>query len=66
MNPSNTQLKSLVKETFMELLTEQREEFQSMLIDVFEEIGLIHAIEEGLKTPPVEKEEMLAWLNERA
>ena len=66
MNPSDVQFKSLVKEAILELIQEQREEVKSLLADVFEDAGLVRAIEEGLKTPSVDRDEMLSWLNDRA
>jgi len=60
-----SQLKELIKESFVELLSERKEEFRLLIVDALEEIGMVQAIEEGLKTPRVDREEALSWIKSR-
>jgi len=60
-----SQLKELIKESFVELLSERKEEFRMLIVDALEEIGMVQSIEEGLKTPRVDREEALSWIKSR-
>ena len=42
------QIKNLIKESIMELLSERREEIQAFVVEMIEDIGMSNAIEEGV------------------
>jgi hypothetical protein len=52
-------IKSLLKETLIELLEERREEFSELLLEVLEDVALARAIREGERTGLVDKNEIL-------
>lgn len=58
------QIKSLIKEAVMELVSEQREEIHSLLVEVLEDAVMVSAIEEGLSTPRLNPEEMNSWVEQ--
>ena len=59
------QIKNLIKESIMELLSKKREEIKEFLVEMIEDIRMSNAIEEGLQTPVVETNAMLSWLEQQ-
>ena len=59
------QIKNLIKESIMELLSERREEIQAFVVEMIEDIGMSNAIEEGLQTPVVDTDEVLSLLEQQ-
>ena len=55
----DARLKSLLKETLVELLEERREEFSELLLEALEDLALSRAIREGEGTGLVDKKEIL-------
>lgn len=62
---SETQVKELLKQAFVELLEERRDLLYDLFAEVIEDFALARAIEQGESTESVSKEEVLAIL-ERA
>ena len=62
---SETQVKELLKQAFVELLEERRDLLYDLFAEVIEDLALARAIEQGESTESVSKEEVLAIL-ERA
>jgi len=62
---SETQVKALLKQAFVELLEERRDLLYDLFAEVIEDFALARAIEQGESTESVSKEEVLAIL-ERA
>jgi len=62
---SETQVKALLKQAFVELLEERRDLLYDLFAEVIEDLALARAIEQGESTESVSKEEVLAIL-ERA
>ena len=58
------QIKEMLKEVIVELLKERNHEFAKLLIEAIEDYLLGKAIEEGLSTNDVSKEEVFRILNE--
>ena len=56
------QLKSLIKEALGEIIDERREMLRELFEEVLEEIALARAIEEGLLSDAVSREEVFALL----
>jgi len=52
-------LKALLKETFLEVLEENREEFSQLLLEIFEDLALCRAIREGEGSPDADRQEIL-------
>ena len=50
-------LKQIIKQSMLELFDENREEFSNLLTEIIEDIALSKAIEEGEKTPLVERQD---------
>jgi hypothetical protein len=55
----DVRLKSLLKETLLELLEERREEFSELLLEVLEDLALSRAIREGEGAGLADKKEIL-------
>lgn len=55
----DARIKSLLKETLVELLEERREEFSELLLEALEDLALSRAIQEGEGTGFVDKKEIL-------
>jgi len=55
----DAKLKSLLKETLVELLEERREEFSELLLEALEDLALSQAIREGEGSGFVDKKEIL-------
>jgi len=59
---SETQVKELLKQAFVELLEERRDLLYDLFAEVIEDIALARAIEQGESTESVSKEEVLEIL----
>jgi len=57
-------LKKLVKEDLMELLSDKNT--RKYLMEALEDIGLSRAIDEGMKTGPIDKNKFIKNLENRA
>ena len=56
------QLKNALKAAFIEVLQERPDLIRDVLGETFEDIALIHAIDEGSKTGNISREEVFALL----
>jgi hypothetical protein len=54
-----SKLKKLLKEAFIEALEERKDIFHDLVTEAIEDVALIRAIQEGEKTEPVSKKEIL-------
>jgi hypothetical protein len=63
MSVSETQLKDMVKAAMAEALVEQRALLRDIIEEVIEDIALSRAIDEGLQTPAVSRDEVFAALD---
>ena len=63
MSVSETQLKDMVKAAVAETLVEQRALLRDIIEEVIEDIALSRAIDEGLKSPVVSRDEVFAALD---
>jgi hypothetical protein len=63
MSVSETQLKDLVKAAMAETLVEQRALLREIVEEVIEDMALSRAIEEGMKSPVVTRDEVFAALD---
>lgn len=54
-----SKLKKLLKEAFIEALEERKDIFYDLVTEAIEDVALIRAIQEGEKTEPVSKKEIL-------
>ena len=61
----DVRLKSLLKETLLELLEERREEFSELLLEVLEDLALSRAIREGEGAGLADKKEILKIIADR-
>lgn len=59
-------LKKLIKEAFNEFLIEQKKEIQEFIQSMGEDNALIRAIDEGMGTPPVSRDEIISRLDEKS
>lgn len=59
------ELKGLLKESLIELLEERREVFYDLIVEVFEDVAMVKAIQEGQNTPSVPRAEIFAILEGR-
>ncbi len=59
---SETQVKELLKQAFVELLEERRDLLYDLFAEVIEDFALARAIEQGESTESVSKEEVLGIL----
>lgn len=57
------ELKSLLKSVIAEALDERRDWVREIVEEVLEDVALQHAINEGLQTPMVSREEVFALLD---
>lgn len=60
------ELKGLLKESLLEILEERRDVFYDLIAEVFEDLAMVKAIQEGANTPSVPREEIFAILQGRA
>ena len=63
MSVSEAQLKDLVKAAMAEALVEQRALLREIIEEVIEDIALSRAIDEGMGTPLVSREEIFTALD---
>jgi hypothetical protein len=63
MSVSETQLKDMVKAAMAEALVEQRALLRDIIEEVIEDMALSRAIDEGMTTPVVSRDEVLAALD---
>lgn len=56
------ELKGLLKESLLEVLEERRDVFYDLIVEVFEDMAMVKAIQEGEATPSVPREEIFAIL----
>jgi hypothetical protein len=57
-------LRTIIKETFIEVLKERKDLLEEAVIEAIEDIGLARAISEGVKTPSVSESEIFKVLDE--
>lgn len=62
----DARLKSLLKETLVELLEERREEFSELLLEALEDLALSRAIKEGEGTRFVDQKAILKIIADQA
>ncbi len=62
----SSELKTLFKQALREMLQEERGLFTELFAEVLEDIALGRAIEEGLASEPVSREEVFQVLQEGA
>ncbi|MGQ9688295.1 MAG: hypothetical protein ACUVXF_05845 [Desulfobaccales bacterium] len=55
----DSRLKALLKETILELLSEHREEFSLLLLEVLEDLALSRAIREGEASGEADRQKIL-------
>jgi len=58
------ELKPLLKDVVTELFFEKKEQFRDLFIEIVEDISMIEAIKEGMKSESVDKDELLKALDE--
>jgi len=63
MSVSEAELKDIVKSAMAEVLVEQRALVREIVEEIIEDIAMSRAIEEGVNTPPVTREEVFAALD---
>lgn len=56
------QLKQVIKEVILEVISENKQEFSTFVTDILEEIALSKAIEEGEETELVDRDSIFAIL----
>jgi len=61
----SAELKKLLKTAMVEVLEEKRELVRDAVAEAIEDIGLIRAIEEGVRSEAVSREEVFAVLQGR-
>ena len=54
-----SKLKQLFKEALIEALEERKDIFHDLITEAIEDVALVRAIQEGEKTEPVSKKEIL-------
>lgn len=62
---SRNELKRLMKETFIDVLTDRKDLIEDAVIDAIEDIGLGAAMEEGRVGEYVEKDEFIQRLDNK-
>ena len=62
MNINESQLIELIKEAVAEVLFERRDFLKQIVEEILEDIALSRAIDEGMDTPPVSRDVVLAAL----
>jgi hypothetical protein len=60
----DTQVKQLFKAAIVEVLEERADLFHQVFLEAWEDIGLARAIEEGLQTETVSREEVFKLLGD--
>lgn len=56
------QLKQVIKEVLLEIISENKQEFSTLMTDILEDIALYKAMEEGEKIELVDRESIFAIL----
>ncbi len=59
----NTALKEVFKDAIREIVFENKELLHDILVEVMEDVALIHAIEEGQQSPSVERKAIFDLLD---
>ncbi len=59
----NTALKEVFKDAIREIVFENKELLHDILVEVMEDVALIHAIEEGRQSPSVERQAIFDLLD---
>lgn len=62
LTASDQKIKELVRETFIEMIREDREGFYELVLEALEEVGLANAIKEGRKNKFVSEDRILEIL----
>lgn len=62
---SRNELKKLMKETFIDVLTDRKDLIEDAVIEAIEDIGLGIAIEEGRTGEYIEEDEFMRKLNNK-
>jgi len=62
----DSKLKQLLKEAVIEALEEKKNIFHDLMLEVMEDMALVHAIKEGEDTETISKKEILNILEENA
>ena len=55
-------IKNLLKQAILELMTEQGDVFRELLLEAIEDAAMVRAIDEGMATPEVDREQVFAAL----
>lgn len=63
---TDTEIKELFKQAFLELLDERREVLQDLFAEVLEDMALVSAIKEGLSTETVDRADVMQVLEDAA
>ncbi len=66
LSMNDQKIKELIRETFVEMLREDREGFYELVLEALEEVGLANAIKEGRKNKLVSEERILKVLEGKA
>jgi aspartate aminotransferase-like enzyme len=61
---SQDDLKMVIKESFIEVLMERKDLLEQAVIEAIEDIGLAHAVAEGIKSPSVSESEIFKALDD--
>ena len=56
------QLKDMLKQAMLELMEERQELFQQILTEILEETNMVSAIQEGLKSEDISRDEIFQIL----
>ena len=59
---NDKEIKELIRETFIEMIRENREGLYELVLDALEEVGLANAIKEGRKDKFVDEDRILKLL----
>lgn len=62
LTASDQKIKELVRETFIEMIREDREGFYELVLEALEEVGLANAIKEGRKNKFASEDRILEIL----
>jgi len=62
LTASDQKIKELVRETFIEMIREDREGFYELVLEALEQVGLANAIKEGRKNKFVSEDRILKIL----
>ena len=60
---SPEELKKMIKDTFIEVMTERKDIIEQAVIEAIEDIGLAKAMAEGIKSPSVSESEIFGTLD---